>query len=61
MAAAGLIDEGRRDVRRRFLKIGVIALLAAGVAPLGLCFMVDDYGPWPMLIPLSLSLSASPG
>ncbi len=54
MAAAGLMDEGRRDVRRRFLKIGVIALLAGGVAPLALAFMVDDYGPWPMLIPLSL-------
>jgi hypothetical protein len=54
MAAAGLMDESRWDVRRRFLKIGVIALLAGGVAPLALLFMVDDYGPWPMLIPLAL-------
>ncbi len=54
MAAAGLMDESRGDVRRRFLKIGVIALLAGGVAVLALLSMVDDYGPWPMLIPLAL-------
>jgi len=53
LEAAGLMDEGRRDVRRKFLKIGIIALVAGGVGPVALSFMVDDYGPWPMLIPLA--------
>jgi hypothetical protein len=56
MAAAGLMDEGRRAVRKRFLGIGVIALIAACVAPLGALFTIDGYGAWPMLIPVALAV-----
>jgi hypothetical protein len=56
MAAAGLLDEGRREVRKRFLKIGVIALIAASVTPLSIVFTVGDYGAWPMLIPVALAV-----
>ena len=56
MAAAGLMDEGRRDVRKRFLVLGVIALIAACVTPLAVMFTVDDYGAWPMLIPAALAV-----
>jgi uncharacterized membrane protein len=56
MAAAGLMDEGRREVRKRFLKVGVIALIAACVTPLSLMFTVDDYGAWPMLIAVALAV-----
>ena len=55
MVAAGLIDEGRAAVRRRFFKIGLILVLAACVAVLGLAFMVATYGAWPMLIPLAVA------
>ena len=54
MAAAGLIDESRVEVKRRFLIVAVIALIAAGAAALGLFFTLDEYGGWPMLIPLAL-------
>ena len=54
LAAAGLMDDGRREVRKRFLRLGVIALVAACGAPLGV-FTAEDYGAWPMLIPLALA------
>jgi predicted membrane protein DUF2207 len=56
MAAAGLMDEDRKDVRKRFLGIGVIALIAACVTPLGAVFTFDDYGGWPLLVPVALAV-----
>ncbi len=54
MRSAGLIDEGREAVRRRFGRIGVSCLIGAGLSSLVLAFLVDTFGPWPMLIPLAL-------
>jgi hypothetical protein len=54
MAGAGLMDEGRRDVRKRFRLAAIVALIAAGATPGLAAFAVNDYGGWPMLIPLAL-------
>jgi hypothetical protein len=56
LAAAGLIDEGRRAIRRRFLQIGAWALVASGVAALIGILFVRSYGAWHMLVPLALLL-----
>jgi hypothetical protein len=56
LAAAGLMDEDREAVRHGFLRIGTIALIAAGVAALALSSAVDRYGAWPMLIPAALAV-----
>jgi hypothetical protein len=55
MTEMGLMDEGRADVRRRFLKLGIGSMLAGALAVAGAgIFFVDRFGPWPMLIPLAL-------
>ena len=56
LQSAGLLDEDRRAVRRRFVFIATICLISAGVAAVGLAFAVRQFGPWPMLIPLALSV-----
>lgn len=59
MTASGLMDEGRIAIRRRFLTIArgsfVIAALVTGLAGI---FGGDQFGPWPMLIPLALVVVA---
>jgi hypothetical protein len=55
MTSMGLLDEGRKAVRRSFLRLGVGSMLTAGLAAAGLgMFAVDRFGPWPMLLPLAL-------
>lgn len=56
MQAAGLLDEDRRAVRRRFAQIATACLIAAGVVAFTLAFMVERFGPWPMLIPAALAV-----
>jgi hypothetical protein len=56
MQAAGLIDDDRRNVRRRFRTAGAFVLLAAAAAGPALFVRVDDSGAWPMLIPASLAV-----
>jgi hypothetical protein len=55
MTAMGLLDEGRAEVRRRFLKLGIGSMLTGAVAVAGAgLFFVDGSGPWPLLVPLAL-------
>ncbi len=56
MISAGLLDDDRRTVRTRFVAIAIAALIAAGVSAIGLAFIANRFGGWPMLIPLSLAL-----
>jgi hypothetical protein len=54
MAAAGLLDTGRAAVRRRFRAVALASF--AGAAAFGVVaavFLTDQFGPWPMLIPLA--------
>jgi len=56
MQAAGLLDEDRRAVRRRFAQIATACLISAGVTAFALALMVERFGPWPMLIPAALGV-----
>jgi protein-S-isoprenylcysteine O-methyltransferase Ste14 len=56
MQAAGLLDEDRRAVRRRFAQIAIACLISAGVAAFTLALMVERFGPLPMLIPAALAV-----
>ena len=55
LAAAGLLDEGRKALRRRYTAAGVafVALAALAVAP-ALPFM-ERFGPWPLLVAAALA------
>jgi hypothetical protein len=57
MQAAGLIDEDRRAVRMRFLRIGVACLIAAGASAFALALLVERFGPWPMLVALAAGIT----
>ncbi len=56
MQAAGLLDQDRRAVRRRFAQIAAACLISAGVIAFALALMVERTGPWPMLIPAALGV-----
>jgi hypothetical protein len=56
MQAAGLLDEDRRAVRRRFAQIATACLISAGVTAFALALMVERFGPWSMLIPAALAV-----
>jgi len=56
MTAEGLLDQDRRSVRNRFAVIALVFLIGAGLSSIGFAFLVDRYGPWPMLVPLALTL-----
>lgn len=61
MQSAGLLDEDRRAVRKRFMRIAAASLIAAGITSILLALFVDRYGPWPMLIPVAFFLVAFAG
>jgi uncharacterized membrane protein YgcG len=54
MKAAGLLDEDRQAVRRRFLSAGISLFIAAACAGIVLAAAAPADGGWPMLIPLAL-------
>ena len=57
MKSAGLLDDDRRAVRRRFVRIAVASGVAAGIiGAILLPLVVDRYGAWPMLIPGALAV-----
>ncbi len=56
MQAAGLLDQDRRAVRRRFAQIATACLISAGVVAFALALMAERIGPWPMLIPAALGV-----
>ena len=56
MRSADLLDEDRRTVRRHFGSVAAGCLISAGLIAFALAFVVRQFGPWPMLIPLALGL-----
>jgi hypothetical protein len=60
MKAAGLLDEDRQAVRRRFLRAGLTALVAAAVMAMAMAVaqLPHQYGGWPLLLPLALGAVA---
>jgi len=56
MISAGLLDDDRCSVRRRFLTIGIVCLVGAGVASIGFAFIANRFGGWPMVVPLALAV-----
>lgn len=56
LRSAGLLDDDRRAVRKRFLSIAIVCLIAAGVGSIAFAFIAERFGGWPMLIPLALAL-----
>jgi hypothetical protein len=55
MKGAGLLDEDRQAVRRRFVSAGIGLFIAAAGAGMVLAAAAPADGGWPMLIPLALS------
>jgi len=53
MLTGGLIDEGRVAVRNRYAWIGVATLVLGLAAVVPAAIVVDDYGPWPLVVPLA--------
>ena len=58
MQSAGLLDEDRRRVRGRFIRIAIASLVAAGISSIALPLFADRYGAWPMLIPAACAVVA---
>ena len=50
MLVAGLFDERRRAVRKRFRAIGAMALVLAAITPIPVLAFGDWFGPWPFLV-----------
>jgi predicted membrane protein DUF2207 len=58
MAAAGLVDQQRRQVRQRYFVIGLALLIAsAPIAIVSGALLFDDYGPWTLVLPASVGLA----
>ena len=58
LASLGLLDAGRRSVRRRYNRAGAMLLVVAGLAAVPAALLGDEYGPWPLLIPAAVALVA---
>ena len=58
LAAAGLLDSGRRALRRRYTAAGVAFLVLATLAVVPAMPFIDRLGPWPLLIAAALAASA---
>ena len=56
LAASGFIDESRRSLHHRYLKIGVSLFAAALVAAVPTVMFLDDFAFWPMLVSGALAL-----
>jgi hypothetical protein len=54
MRDAGLYDEGRRQVRRRYMKFGIVLLILAGLAVVSLLPFAERIGGWPFFVPATL-------
>jgi hypothetical protein len=54
LATAGLLDQARIGLRRRYQIFGIVMLVTALGALIPAVVMIDDRGPWTLLIPASL-------
>jgi hypothetical protein len=58
LKSAGLLDEDRRKVRTRFVRVAIGSSLAAGLASIVVPLFAERYGGWPMLIPAACAVVA---
>lgn len=58
LQSAGLLDEDRRKVRWRFVRVAVASLVAAGIASIVFPLFTERHGGWPMLIPAACATVA---
>jgi hypothetical protein len=56
LVTAGLLDPDRRHVRRQVMVVAISCLLAAALTCWVFAFLVERFGPWPMLMPLALGI-----
>lgn len=56
LAEMRLIDRSRAEYRRRYLTAGVVMLGLAAAALVGALLLLEDYGAYPMLVPLALMI-----
>ena len=56
MKAEGLFDAGRHAHRRRYQRLGLAFLGLAAVAVVPVLVVLQQYGGWPLFIPLALAL-----
>ena len=62
LMASGLIDPDRKRVRDRYVRVSIAVLALAGLAVVaGAITVVNQYGPWPMLIPAALAVVGMAG
>jgi len=54
LGALGLMDQARIGLRKRYQAFGILMLLAAVVAVIPVMVMIDERGPWALLIPAAL-------
>ena len=54
MIGEGLFDEGRFAVRNRYAWIGSVTLVAGLVAIIPFAIVVDQFGAWPLVVPLTI-------
>jgi Predicted membrane protein (DUF2207) C-terminal domain/Predicted membrane protein (DUF2207) N-terminal domain len=59
LSAAGLIDQDRKRIRDRYVRISVAMLILSAIAlAVAGMFLVSRYGAWSMLIPAALAVTA---
>ena len=56
MRAAGLFDSGRQQIRRRYIVVGVMFLVLAGVSIVPAVALADRMGGWPFVVPLAIGI-----
>ncbi|MCA1651379.1 MAG: DUF2207 domain-containing protein [Acidobacteria bacterium] len=54
LIAAGLLDECRSAVRRRYQFTGVALMIAGAISVIPMAFLVEAHGGWPMAVPAAL-------
>ena len=56
LAEAGLLDPDRQQVRTRYVRIGSVFLILAGLTVPVAAFFVNRFAGWPMLLPAGLAI-----
>ena len=58
MKAAGLLDDERHAVRKRFAIAAIVAIVLAAIVPVPAAALADRYGGWPMTVSVALVVVA---
>ena len=57
LMSAGLLDEGRNAVRRRYQFTGAALMIAGAISVMLMAFLVQEHGGWPMVVPAALTIT----